>query len=740
MNVEAVSRREYEDLLRDAARDGLSVWQRVLDDWKSGERFSALWGYNPPMQPIRLAGLIAYLRSRDLMDSSASRSALEIVRAYSGLRGLVPESSVASRAETREGGLPLFVNFFLLPVYAEICADLRAAGDLGTADMAWLEEQLPPVADLLFSHAEWGAMNRAILRADGLDLAADVLPQTPQVGRWRQMAESLASDSIAHWEIEDASTYHPVWMFYLLRYLERRGTLAGLTQPHLRWYIEFFLSLLAPHGTIPDFGDGEWRSTAILFVPIFELAGARTGDPRFRWAAARVFRSCIRGPGASGLAKLEVPWELTSAHRWVSSSAEVQCPVSGSQEALDEAIGKKIVFRDGWEPSSTYMLLNYMDEGNWGWLDRRYLRETISVEEEKMHHGHADENSIAFLMSGGSLLLHDAGYRDALPSGKFGAFRADYFHNRLVVRTHKLDKGQDLFESLRNSGGHHATRTEKVDFQKLLRCDYSRTRLVDETRGYLWDRTVAYVRDAGWFLVIDGFLPLREEYFTAACLWHTQVVHSRGAGRIVGGYRSMGSESLPQDRRLLIEFIGERRDRLRGEFALPRHYAEEIAFYEAESRHFLAGRWSVFATRLVVLEHGEHAAGDGGDVDSPAVEILPTNWGQGAICLRVSEPTEQLFFVKLDVERERADAGIRPRTSFEAGAVMAGPLLTDAHFAHVWNEPAGMGYSATLLTRLLWEDRVVMEVPRNTFGLQLDGAPDRESRARWRRWEKEAGA
>ena len=66
-------------------------------------------------------------------------------------------------------------------------------------------------------------------------------------------------------------------------------------------------------------------------------------------------------------------------------------------------------------------------------------RNTISVEEEKMHHGHADENSIVSLMDGDQLLLHDAGYRDGLPSGKFGAWRQDYFHNRLVVRMNKRD-------------------------------------------------------------------------------------------------------------------------------------------------------------------------------------------------------------------------------------------------------------------------------------------------------------
>jgi hypothetical protein len=97
-------------------------------------------------------------------------------------------------------------------------------------------------------------------------------------------------------------------------------------------------------------------------------------------------------------------------------------------------------------------------------LQRDYLRQTLSVEEEKMHHGHADENSICLLMSGGSVLLHDGGYRDDLPSGKWGAYRADYFHNRVVARKNKRAAGQDLSGFIRNSGAYRKVQTQKIDF------------------------------------------------------------------------------------------------------------------------------------------------------------------------------------------------------------------------------------------------------------------------------------
>ena len=88
---------------------------------------------------------------------------------------------------------------------------------------------------------------------------------------------------------------------------------------------------------------------------------------------------------------------------------------------------------------------------------RDYLRDSIPVEEEKMTHGHADENSIvAADVAAGRVLLHDGGYRDYMPSGPFGAYRQDYFHNRLVVRPEKIFMGQKAGEQRYSTQGRRA--------------------------------------------------------------------------------------------------------------------------------------------------------------------------------------------------------------------------------------------------------------------------------------------
>ncbi len=743
MKVEAVTGNEYAELLLASARRALPGWRAVLDAQTSV--FYPLWGYNPPAEPLRLAALLSYLRSIGSMGGEASREALAIVRAYAALRDRVSREQIDSRAETRGmERLPLFVNFFLLPPYAEMVARLRESGDLPSSDIRFLESELPAPANALFAHPEWGGHNRTILRADGLCAAAAVLPGAPDAARWRRMAEILAGDNVEHWEIEDASIYHPVWLYFLSRYLERQGRTAGFRCPFLRWYAEYFLQMMAPHGTIPDFGDGEWRGTWLHFTAFYELAARETGDPRYRWAAARHFRSCRRllDPGPGGAPP--VPLELIDAHRWCADWQETRCPEDHSREVLEDSIGKKVVFRTGWQPEDTWLLLDYMDEGSWGWLDRRYLRDTITVEEEKMHHGHSDENGVAMLMSGGSLLLHDAGYRDDLPSGRWGAFRADYFHNRLVARQARLDRGQDLFELLRHSGAYRPVRTLKVDFQRMRHADYSRTRLVDEATGWLWDRVIVFLRDTEQFIVIDGWHALRDDVYTVACLWHTQTIVAQGDGWVAGGYDLLPTrspteppEALPRTRRLLVRFMTAPQGRRTGTFALRRHYGEETAFYQAESSHLLAGRWSAFVTRLVPLAADARLLREGQPPGSG--EVVDTDWAEGAVCVRLrSDGTEDIVLVKLDLDRERTSPDIRPRLPYERGAVTAGALRTDAHFAHVRLREGRPSWSATVVSGLAWDGKPLFVPPLNTFGLQPDGAPDRESRARWRMWESDA--
>ena len=145
------------------------------------------------------------------------------------------------------------------------------------------------------------------------------------------------------------------------------------------------------------------------------------------------------------------------------------------------------------------------------------------------------ENSICMLMQDGSLLLYDAGYRDYMPSGPYGTFRQDYFHNRICVRQEKIWMGQPaggyrysvkdavpsqpVLEFLRNAGSYRRVRTQKVDFLALEDWEMSRTRLIDDKLGYEWDRIINYVKDPEMFVVFDVVKAKVEEFSGCATNW-----------------------------------------------------------------------------------------------------------------------------------------------------------------------------------------------------------------------------
>jgi hypothetical protein len=426
---------------------------------------------------------------------------------------------------------------------------------------------------------------------------------------------------------------------------------------------------------------------------------------------------------------------LTEAYEWADDSIVPRQPASLSEEVLEDVVGKKIVFRNGWDPTSTFLLLNYRDEGDGGLLQRDYLRQTLSVEEEKMHHGHADENSICLLMSGGSVLLHDGGYRDDLPSGKWGAYRADYFHNRVVGRKNKRARNQDVFEFLRNSGAYRKVHTHKIDFLNFKDVDVSRTRLVDGDLGYEWDRIVVYLKSQDAFVVVDGIKVRRPDFYTFTNLWHSRKILQNGPRYFDAVIDKIGNEILSAEKALLIYFP-ENESKQIGTYMETRHYQDEIAIYQTISSQYKAGDLEFFLTVLVPHRNDENIA-----QKMQSFQFVKGNRFPQALALQVySEAGESLLFVKLDLEMDLARENVRPRYQYELGQVTAGGLETDAAFAYTTLSTHKLRYAASSFTKLLFQGKVLVEVLPNTYPLQLDGTPPRTGFSKWRFWEDETEA
>jgi hypothetical protein len=116
-----------------------------------------------------------------------------------------------------------------------------------------------------------------------------------------------------------------------------------------------------------------WHGGWMRIIPIFERAASILSRFEYKYAAqdcspARFERS-RKVPGSS-FPGVGPGSAFTDAYRWCDRLTFCRKPASGSREVLEDLVGKKIVFRNGWEPTSTFLLLNYRDEGNGGKVQR----------------------------------------------------------------------------------------------------------------------------------------------------------------------------------------------------------------------------------------------------------------------------------------------------------------------------------------------------------------------------------
>jgi hypothetical protein len=369
------------------------------------------------------------------------------------------------------------------------------------------------------------------------------------------------------------------------------------------------------------------------------------------------------------------------------------------------------------------------------------------VEEEKMTHGHADENSIVLLMKDGSVLLHDGGYRDYMPSGSFGAYRQDYFHNRVCVRPEKIFFGQKageyrysiagrepvpeqgVLEFLRNAGSYREVRTQKIDFLTFPDMDYSRTRLLDEEWGYQWDRILVYIKEPGLFVVMDVIKALKEGYLTASNLWHTRRIVEQGVHWYDTAYDSLRNLALKGDTRLLILFpqTHYRFERVEPE---NRYYQNEWVISQTVAQHF--ERTQTVCLTTLLIPHRD-------DVDPDSwtgqVQMIPADPVPAGLAVRIrAGDTVYTVGIKKDLRNEMIRDWRRPKYTYESGKIRFGALETNADFIFFAQKGVMLDYTAVNMTRLVHGGRTLFDQPLSYYGLAFDGSPDAPGVGKVRYW------
>jgi hypothetical protein len=738
-----IERKAYLEFARSSADWVWNHYDSLITAWKKTFDAESVFGYRSPGYILEMASIYAFLYDLEGKKDYAER-AKKVLLQYDSYKQQYPADKASKRPDYTQG-VPALPDFFTAMRYIKPYEILVKHGLLSKQESATIRDVIAQSMTYLLQSQEWGAMNRSALRAETLGWATRVLPDHPKADDWRLMEQALVGDNWGQWEIEDATIYHGVWLYALMGYADAKGTMEALFQtPQIYYYARYFLNLLSPDGMIPDFGDAAWRQNWERFLVFFETAASQYHNPEMKWAAVTIGQKFI---DLRQVRNIGLAYNLLDCYRWGTDAIKPLAPTQGSMEVMDDIVGKKMVFRNGWDPGATYLLLNYRDEGDGGLLFRNFLRDGIPVEEEKMTHGHADENSIVLLMNKGSVLLHDGGYRDFMPSGPYGAYRQDYFHNRLCIRQEKIFmgqkegewryattgrtavQGQPVLDFLHNAGSYRVVRTQKIDFLTFPEFDYSRTRLIDDKLGYEWDRVIVYLKNPEMFVVFDIMKSTTEEFFTAANLWHTQEIISQGEHWYDTRYKVLGGQPVTQGTDLLICFP-RNHYRLESVEKEQRNYSEECCIAEYTGQHFELGQHIGFVTVLI-----PHPAGSDVSelVKSIRYETADEREEGMSLVMDLAGQTIRLG-VKADLRMDMIRDFRRPKYTYESGRLVYGPVETNADFFYTSWKGNQIDYTMVNFSKAYYQEQLMFEQPTNYFGLAFDGSPDVNGTSKVRYW------
>jgi hypothetical protein len=442
------------------------------------------------------------------------------------------------RAETNQTDPPLDWMFEPAP-YAKAFQMIRDFAGFTQEELQKIEEMMAISVNAIFAFPEQGSENRCVLKAHNLLYAAKVFSNNPMAKEWEKFACHMIQDSIGHWSIEDASTYNTIWVHILLSFNELHPIANMEENPIILYYCKYLQASQLNSGVLADYGDGRWGSDWILAVSCLEKGAAMFHSGELKYAAEKCFRHMITLDKGVTFSTWKMLPQLIDAYFWCDDSIQPIEPVYKSQNVLEDLVGKKVVFRSEKDKPEAFLLLNYRDEGNFGILGRHNLRTSLAVRAEKMHHGHADENGISVLSVNNCVLLHDGGYRKQFFGGEW---RADVYHNKLVVRHDALRIGQSVYDRLIDAGSYVQVETEQLYFHTFDRVDSTRTRLTDRWHRVTSDRCIHYLKEENIFVVVDIAVPHQMGEYTIGCLYH-----NLSAEQITPHKWRMWSDYIPSD-------------------------------------------------------------------------------------------------------------------------------------------------------------------------------------------------
>ncbi|NSW90706.1 MAG: heparinase II/III family protein [Firmicutes bacterium] len=675
------TKKQYLNYIEKAVEQGRTRYNEDLEKWKNNFDPNYVFGYCSPAHiPIQahIEGFMYSLNGKEEHAIWAKKCLLEV----EGLKKIYPEEKIKQHPEYQKG-LPSVEPAFSLQPYIYGYLYIRKSGILNNYEKLQIENSIKSSINPIFHFPEWGAHNRSMLRVWSLALAVKALGKNQDTEEWQKLADYLAEETWGKWSIEDAELYIALWFIASIHYAELiNKEHEYFSMPQTRYYFDYITRLLTSYGQIPDFGDSHFNSNWYIWLACLEKGASVYNCGYMKYAAQKIWEFGLSQNNSneysSGIANY-----LAYAYQWADDTVKPAKPDWKSGEVLEELVGKKIAFRNGWDDSSTYLLLNYRDEGYYGYIPRKYLRTTLSVRAEKMHHGHSDENSIVFLVKDKNILLNDGGYRENLPNGKY---RADIYHNRLVFREGLKNESTSLYDFVHDEGYYKKVVTEKLHFQDFGRLCISRTRLYNTLPHLIWDRIITYLENEDVFIVIDWIYSKFKGDMTVANLWHTGKILEQRENAfdtcIPYIYRYPGDINPIRNKdnfSLCIEFLDNGRDKKVEFNTIKRHYGNGVMISQYNSREYKERETDCFVT---VLTPHETSADMGKITGKAVVEWISEN--KDAILLTYRGKSTVYLTYKLDLEKGiMADENEYPRYTWESGKINYEKVVTDADFSYI---------------------------------------------------------
>lgn len=610
------------------------------------------------------------------------------------------------------------------------CILLKKSGVLQQDMLDRLQPVFESTIRLCLRMVEWGPFNRNLLKVTVFDRFSKLFPNSQYAEKTAKMARFLVEDSIGRWNMEDTLFYNGIWYICTLEYFLENDICNFRTETVFRYYAVCASRLQLPEGSMPDYGDNRPRDfgCVALGVGFYEWCASHFNDGELRYFASKLVDWANRYFEGNIAGGWLVRTYAVAADALLQNDVAPKKPEYISGEVIEDLVGKKMVFRGS---DGDYLLCNYRDEGNYALPARLNMYCTIPAPAEKVHHGHADENAIIDYTYKGKFLLSDGGYRDQIDTD--GHYRADFYHNKMVVRNGRMFyEDKKFLKHIQNIGTYLKVETQKIFYYHSGNIEASRTRL-DDTRHHrdVQDRTIVHFVKENMYAVIDTVKAAETYEYTLGPVWHGgEVIKTGEADFLVKQTADIlrGPEGT-EDLNLRLGFVRKdlptdvnriRRLSIDDQTCVAQYFSEYLA--QGEYVHFI--------TLLMPEQNAADKARNDAILASASCEQVAG--GKALQFVVTVSGIQYTFGMKMDETYGFSDYKHRPTYSFEAGKATYGKFTTDALFAFFAEDSESIDYAAWMVSRVDCGGKTSFASERTQFSNNdLSNNPGAINHARW---------